>query len=55
MYIKEENGKVTIYEIKVSEDLKKIRDELIKKYGTVTEFTKESTNPYCYLFNHENE
>lgn len=55
MYIKEEKGKVIIYEVNVSEDLIKIRDELIKKYAAVTQFTKESTNPYCYSLNNENK
>lgn len=54
MYIKEERGKVIIYDIVVSDELIKIRDELIRKYGTITEFTEEVTNPYCYSLNHEN-
>lgn len=52
MYIKEENGKVIIYQIKISEDLQKIRDELIEKYSSKTELTKETTDPYI-LNNYE--
>lgn len=55
MYIKEERGKVIIYDIVIGDELIKIRDELIKKYGTITEFTEEVTNPYCYALNHENK
>lgn len=55
MHIKEERGKVIIYDIVISDELIKIRDELIREYGTITEFTKELTNPYCYSLNNKNK
>ncbi len=44
MYIKEEDGKVIIYKVVISDELKKIRDEIIEKFSKITEYEEERTS-----------
>lgn len=49
MYIKEKNGKVVIYEVRICDELKKIRNELIVNYSDVEIITEETTNYWEYI------
>lgn len=46
MYIKEENGKVVVYDVNIDKKIKEIKKELIKNFSEITTYEEEVTSWY---------